>query len=38
MNIDSETDTILTIPKWYLLIDRMKASYSKNDSDELKNL
>ena len=37
MNIESKTDTILTISRWYFLIDRMEASYSKNDNDELKN-
>ena len=37
MNIESETDTILTISKWFFLIDRMEASYSKNDNDEHRN-
>ena len=37
MNIDRETDTILTISRWYLLIDRIDTVFPKNDNDELKN-
>ena len=37
VNIESNTDTILTIPKWYFMIYTIKAAFSKNDKDEHKN-
>lgn len=36
INIESKAGTILTIQKWYFLIGRIKASYSKNEKDEHK--
>jgi len=37
MNIGSDTDTILTIPKWHFLIFSIDPMSSKNDKDEHKN-
>jgi len=38
VNIGSDTDTILTIPKWHLLIHSIELVFSKNDKDENKSL
>jgi len=37
VNIGGDTDTILTTPKWYLLIYSIALMYPKNDKDEHKN-
>jgi hypothetical protein len=37
MNIENNTDTILTILEWHLLIQTVEALFSKNDKDEHKN-
>jgi len=37
VNIGSDTDTILTIQKWRLLIHSIELVFSKNDKDKHKN-
>jgi len=37
VNIGSDTDTILTMPKWHLLIHSIELVFSKNDKDKHKN-
>ena len=37
VNMESKTDTILTIPKWYFQMRGIDTVFPKNDNDEHKN-